>query len=41
MAKGKDAFAADEELEILDDLEHKYGKKAFEMEGQPFTLYPL
>ena len=41
MAKGKDAFAADEELEVLDDLEHKYGKKAFEMEGQPFTLYPL
>ena len=33
MAKGKDAFAAEEEIEILDDLERKYGKKAFEMEG--------
>ena len=31
----------DEEIHILDDLENKYGKKAYEMDDQLFTLYPL
>lgn len=41
LAKGLDKFAPDEELEMLENLERKHGKQAFELENQPFTEYPL